>query len=221
MKLAMEYGVYPRWGKALALVFGLMGSISTAETTIVAFGDSLIQGYGLAQGDGFVPQMQAWLEAEGAEVQLINAGVSGDTTMGGLSRAAWTLSPDVDAMIVTLGGNDFLRGLDPAASKANLAGIIEVAQQAGVEVLLTGMQAPGNFGPGYKQQFDAMYGTLAEEYDTLLVESFFLAFEGEDIAEMQDLMQADGLHPNKEGVGQIVAALGPYVLDLIAKIEAN
>ena len=219
MSIAKQYGIVSRGSKALALVFGLIGSVSQAETTLVAFGDSLIHGYGLAQGDGFVPQLQDWLTAQGQEVTVINAGVSGDTTKGGLSRIAWTLTPEVDAMIVTLGGNDFLRGLDPAASKANIAGIVETAQAQGVEVMLTGMQAPGNYGPDYKTAFDGLYAEIAAESGALLAESFFEGLSSDDPAALQKYLQADGLHPNREGVALIVAALGPQVLELLARSE--
>jgi acyl-CoA thioesterase-1 len=218
MSNANPYGIASRASKALAVVFGLIGSVSAAETTIVAFGDSLIHGYGLPQGEGFVPQMQAWLTAQGQDVTVINAGVSGDTTMGGLSRVAWTLTPEVDAMIVTLGGNDFLRGLDPAASKANIQGIVETAKAQGVEVLLTGMQAPGNYGPDYKASFDALYSEVAIANDALLAESYFAGLPSNDPADLQALMQADGIHPNKEGVALIVAALGPHVLELLERV---
>ena len=219
MSIAKQYGIVSRRSKALALVFGLIGSVSQAETTLVAFGDSLIHGYGLAQGDGFVPQLQDWLTAQGQDVTVINAGVSGDTTKGGLSRIAWTLTPEVDAMIVTLGGNDFLRGLDPAASKANIAGIVETAQAQGVEVMLTGMQAPGNYGPDYKTAFDGLYAEIAAETGALLAESFFEGLSSDDPAALQKYLQADGLHPNREGVALIVAALGPQVLELLARSE--
>lgn len=219
MSIAKQYGIVSRRSKALALVFGLIGSVSQAETTLVAFGDSLIHGYGLAQGDGFVPQLQDWLTAQGQDVTVINAGVSGDTTKGGLSRIAWTLTPEVDAMIVTLGGNDFLRGLDPAASKANIAGIVETAQAQGVEVMLTGMQAPGNYGPDYKTAFDGLYAEIAAESGALLAESFFEGLSSDDPAALQKYLQADGLHPNREGVALIVAALGPQVLELLARSE--
>lgn len=219
MSVASQYGFAAWRSKALAAVFGLIGSVSAAETTIVAFGDSLIHGYGLAQGDGFVPQMQAWLTAQGQDVTVVNAGVSGDTTKGGLSRVAWTLTPEVDAMIVTLGGNDFLRGLDPAASKANIAGIVETAKSQGVEVLLTGMQAPGNYGPAYKEAFDALYGEVATANDALLAESYFAGLPSEDPAELRALMQADGIHPNRDGVALIVQALGPHVLELISRVD--
>lgn len=219
MSIAKQYGIAPGWGKALAVVFGLTGSVSVAETTIVAFGDSLIHGYGLAQGDGFVPQLQDWLDAQGAAAKVINAGVSGDTTMGGLSRIAWTLTPEVDAMIVTLGGNDFLRGLDPHASKANISGIVQIAKEQGVEVMLTGMQAPGNYGPDYKTVFDGLYGEVATEFETLLADSYFAGLPSDDPAELGAFMQADGLHPNREGVRLIVESLGPQVLDLIQRAE--
>ena len=122
-------------------------------------------------------------------------------------------------MIVTLGGNDFLRGLDPAASKANIAGIVETAQAQGVEVMLTGMQAPGNYGPDYKTAFDGLYVEIAAESGALLAESFFEGLSSDDPAALQKYLQADGLHPNREGVALIVAALGPQVLELLARSE--
>jgi acyl-CoA thioesterase-1 len=126
----------------LALGFGLIAGAAHAEpVTIAALGDSLTAGYGLPNGDGFVPQMQAWLDANGAEVTLLNAGVSGDTTAGGLSRTDWTLTPDVDGMLLALGGNDYLRGLDPALSRTNLDGILTKAAAADVDAMLIGLTA--------------------------------------------------------------------------------
>ncbi|MEX0309274.1 MAG: GDSL-type esterase/lipase family protein, partial [Tateyamaria sp.] len=123
-----------------AIVLTLWAGLAAAEpVTIAALGDSLTQGYGLPIEQGFVPQLQAWLTQAGHDVQVINAGVSGDTTQGGLSRVAWTLTPDVDAMIVALGGNDLLRGIGPEVSRANLDGIVQAATEAGVEVLVIGM----------------------------------------------------------------------------------
>ncbi len=188
--------------------------------TIAALGDSLTQGYGLNDGEGFVPQMQDWLDLHGVKTVVLNAGVSGDTTAGGLSRVGWTLTPEVDAMIVTLGGNDLLRGIDPEASRQNLDGILKAAQEAGVPVLLVGMEAPGNYGPDYKATFEAIYPDLAEKYGTLYG-GFFLdpiskrMQAGEDIS---DLMQADGLHPSPDGVKLVVDALGPKVLELIGRM---
>lgn len=189
-----------------------------AESVIAALGDSLTQGYGLPRDEGLVPRLEAWLRARGADVRVLNAGVSGDTTAGGLSRIDWTLTDDVDAVIVALGGNDLLRGIDPASSRDNLEGIIEAAVAANAEVLLVGISAPGNYGPEYKADFDAIYPDLAREHDTLLAPSFFdvLESEGRDIA-LARYMQPDGIHPNAAGVTLIVEALGPMVLDLVGR----
>lgn len=192
-------------------------ALSAEPVTIAALGDSLTQGFGLPEAAGFVPQLQAWLDAQGADVVLINAGVSGDTTRGGLSRVAWTLTPEVDAMIVALGGNDLLRGIDPALSRTNIEGILQVAQGAGVEVMLVGMEAPGNYGPDYKAQFDALYPELAAQYGAVFYDSFFAAFDGQaDVpAELGAFIQPDGIHPSAAGVAEIVAHMGPTVLELI------
>ena len=184
--------------------------------TIAALGDSLTAGYGLPQGDGFVPQMQAWLEGQGADVSLINAGVSGDTTAGGLSRVAWTLSPDVDAMIVNLGGNDFLRGIDPAVSRSNLEQILAQGQAAEVEMLLIGLSVGANYGADYRDQFAAMYADLAADYGILFYPDYAAALRAAAASqsEMADYLQPDGIHPNAAGVKMIVEDLGPLVLEL-------
>ena len=211
--------------KAWILIVFLMSAVAArAETvTIAALGDSLTQGYGLVEQDGFVPQLQRWLEGQGADVRLINAGVSGDTTAGGAARVAWTLTPEVDAMIVALGGNDLLRGIDPAVSRANIEAILQVAKAQGVDVLLVGMEAPGNYGADYKAQFDAIYPDLSEAYGTLYLDSFFAGFgdEAENPAQLRDVMQSDGIHPNADGVAQIVEGIGPKVLDLIARAGSS
>ena len=219
------YGAKPRLRNLILPLFLCVAPLATvakAQTlTIAALGDSLTQGYGLPEEDGFVPQMQAWLQAQGADVRLINAGVSGDTTAGGLSRVAWTLTPDVDVMIVALGGNDFLRGIDPATSRANLSGILEAAQAQAVPVLLVGIEATGNYGPEYRADFNAMYPDLATEFDTGLYPDFFagLRVGGEMAAARATYLQDDGIHPNAEGVAMIVAAMGPAVLELVAAGE--
>jgi acyl-CoA thioesterase-1 len=202
-----------------ALAFA--GAARAEPVTIAALGDSLTQGYGLVEEQGFVPQLQRWLDAQGAEARLINAGVSGDTTAGGAARVAWTLTPDVDAMIVALGGNDLLRGIDPAVARANLDAILATAQAQGVPVLLIGMRAPGNYGPDYKEAFDAIYPDLAAQYGTLYLDNFFAGFgdAATDPAQATPLMQGDGIHPNAEGVARIVAEVGPHVLDLIARAD--
>ena len=187
---------------------------------VVAFGDSLTQGYGLQVKDGFVPQLQAWADAQGLEVALSNAGVSGDTTAGGLSRAAWTLTPDVEAMIVTLGGNDVLRGIDPAVSRANLHGILSEAKAADVAVLLIGMKAPGNFGPDYKAEFDGMYPELAEEFNAVFLDSFFAGLGDaiNDPVALGPYMQRDAIHPNTDGVALIVQGVGPKLAELLERV---
>ena len=205
----------------LALLVGALALPVAARAepvTIAALGDSLTAGYGLAPSQGFVPRLQAWLDARGADARVINAGVSGDTTAGGLSRVGWTLTDDVDAMIVALGGNDFLRGLDPAASRANLDGILAAADAKGVEVLLVGLDAGSNYGPAYEAAFDGMYAALAEAHGALLVPDWFEALRapGAPLSDALGTLQRDGIHPNAAGVERIVADLGPRVLELIA-----
>ena len=192
--------------------------------TIVALGDSLTAGYGLADASqGLVPVLEGWLKARGHEVVVQNAGVSGDTTAGGLARIGWALGPEAEALVVTLGGNDLLRGIDPAASRRNLDGILKEAEARDLPVLLVAMKAPGNFGPDYKAAFDAMYGELADQYGALLAEDFFAGLRAagadpSDPASLAAFMQADGLHPNPEGVRLIVEGIGPKVEDLLAKV---
>ncbi|MDP2085339.1 MAG: arylesterase [Gemmobacter sp.] len=207
----------------LCLTLGLAVSVAAEPLKLVALGDSLTQGYGLSGDDGFVPQLQAWLKAQGRDVIVINAGVSGDTTAGGLSRLDWTLSEPADAMIVTLGGNDLLRGIDPANSKANLDVILSKAAERGLPVLLMPMEAPGNYGPAYKTAFDAMYADLAAQHGALLGEAFLKPLvRGEsDLTLMRDLMQSDGIHPNAAGVAKIVEGMGPKVLELLDTVGAS
>ena len=210
----------------IGLAFALAAGASQAdEVVIAALGDSLTQGYGLSVEQGFVPQLQAWLDGQGAEVRLINAGVSGDTTAGGLARVGWTLTPDVEGIIVALGGNDLLRGLDPVQARGNIEGILQASAAAEVEVLLVGMQAPGNFGAAYKAAFDALYPELAEAYGSVFLESFFAGVMKDGVlpppADLRAFLQADGIHPNAEGVQRIVEGFGPKVLTLIAQIEGG
>jgi acyl-CoA thioesterase-1 len=192
--------------------------------TIVALGDSLTAGYGLEDpSQGLVPQLEAWLRANGADVVVENAGVSGDTTAGGLARIGWALGPEADALIVTLGGNDLLRGLDPSEARRNLDAILQEAAARNLPVLLVGLKASANFGPEYKAAFDAMYPELAASYGALLAEDFFAGLRSAgadpgDPASMAAFMQADGIHPNPEGVRLIVEGLGPKVAELVAKI---
>ncbi len=208
----------------IALIFSVAvpGGAALAEpVTVVALGDSLTAGYGLTPEEGLVPQLEGWLRASGQDVIVQNAGVSGDTTAGGVSRLDWALGPDADALIVTLGGNDMMRGLPPEEVGRNLTAILAQAQARGLPVLLVGMQAPTNFGPDYKAAFDALYPALADQHGALLLPDFFDGFraagaEPGDPASFSVWMQADGIHPNAEGVKLIVQSLGPKVLELLA-----
>ncbi|MEM6498854.1 MAG: arylesterase [Pseudomonadota bacterium] len=201
------------------LVLAISPAAATEPVTILALGDSLTQGFGLVPNDGFVPQLDRWLQDQGAVVEIVNAGVSGDTTAGGAARVEWSLTPEVDAMIVALGGNDLLRGLDPDEARRNLSAILDVASEKNLPVLLVGMEAPGNFGPDYKASFDAMYPDLATAYDTLLFPNFFEGLGEEDFAALQPFFQDDGIHPNAQGVQRIVDAMGPAVLELLKRAK--
>lgn len=183
----------------------------------MALGDSLTQGYGLPEGDGLVPQLQAWLTAQGEDVTVINAGVSGDTTAGGLSRLDWSLTPETDALMVILGGNDLLRGLPPEEARANLDAILAGADKRDLPVLLVPMEATTNYGAEYKAAFDGMYAELAAQHGALLGQPYFAALGAASPAAMADYMQPDGIHPNRDGVAKIVTALGPEVQKLLAK----
>lgn len=209
---------------ALAVALAAAASAAAAEpVTIAALGDSLTQGYGLPEADGFVPQLQTWLRANGApEVTLINAGVSGDTTAGGLARVDWTLTEDVDAVLVELGGNDLLRGIDPAETRRNLDGILDGIGARGLPVLLAGLPAPANYGAEYQASFDAIFPDLAAEHDAILYPNFLAGLgAGRDLGAVRDLLQPDGIHPTAEGVAAVVAAIGPSVLDLVAAAEQD
>ncbi len=230
--VATRYGVLPRCGKGRlvwAALFGvllmLLPQTGVAQVQVVALGDSLTQGYGLPQGEGFVPQLQNWINEQGFDAQVVNAGVSGDTTAGGLSRIDWTLTPDVDAVIVALGGNDLLRGIPPATSRANLEAILQKISARNLPVLLVGLPAPNNYGPAFQAEFDAIYPDLAAQYETSLVLDFLgpiaAAAESNRQEALSDLMQPDGIHPNAKGVALVVEALGPEVANLIARAEAG
>ena len=217
---SLVYGLrYAARNLALILVFPTAGFAE--PVTIAALGDSLTQGYGLKQEQGFVPQLENWLRQNGADVVVLNAGVSGDTTAGGLARIGWTLTDDVDAVIVALGGNDLLRGLDPALSKSNLDEILAQVTARDLPAMLVGLKAPGNYGTDYQKSFDAIYPELAEKYDAVLQEDFLAGLRVLDDpdATRQNYMQADAIHPNAEGVSLIVEALGPAVLQLVTRAK--
>ena len=197
----------------LMVILAMTAPASAAETQrVLMLGDSLTAGYGLGPGDGLVDQLQKRADDTGLSVRFINAGVSGDTTKGGLARLDWALAEGADKAVVALGGNDMLRGLSPADSFQNLRGILERLRQDKIEVLLAGMLAPANMGVEYQTDFDALYPALAEEFDVIYM-PFFL----EDVALVPRLNQPDGLHPNREGVAIMVDNMMPYIAALVAK----
>ena len=226
----LSYGALAGWGKvwtvfvvALTMFVMPLQAQQTRELplSIVAFGDSLTQGYGLMDDEGFVPQMREWLAAQDETVRVVNAGVSGDTTAGGLSRIEWTLTPDVHGMILALGGNDLLRGLDPALTRANIEGILQVAAKTDVPVLLVGMQAPSNYGPEFKADFEAIWPELADTYGVLYFDNFFKELGESDLSAARQYFQPDGIHPNAEGAALIVKAMGPAVQALITEAQTR
>ncbi len=191
-------------------------AISGADTVrILALGDSLTAGYGLREADGFPAQLETALRTRGFDVDIINAGASGDTTSGGLARLDWTLAESPDAVILELGANDGLRGIDPALTRANLGTMLEKLKAKQLPVLLTGMYAPPNFGADYVDRFNRIYPELAAEYAVTLY-PFFL----EGVAADPELNQADGIHPTREGVAVIVRNILPHVTELIAQARS-
>lgn len=185
-------------------------AIAAEPKTIVAFGDSLIAGYGLPPQDAFPAQLEQALRAAGRQVRVVNAGVSGDTSAAGLARLDWSVSDQPNLMLVNLGSNDMLRGLDPAAAERNLDALLARLKQRNIPVLLTGMFAARNLGEAYVQQFESMYPRLAQKYAATLY-PFFL----DGVALDPALNQADGIHPNAAGVKIIVAKMLPTVLQAL------
>lgn len=183
---------------------------------IVAFGDSLTAGFGLAAADAFPVRLEAALKARGHAVEVANAGVSGDTTAGGLARVDWAVPDGTDAVVLELGANDALQGRDPAQARANLDAIVSRLKAKGTEVLITGMRAPRNLGEPYAARFDPIFGDLAAKYGTLHY-PFFL----DGVALDPALNLGDGIHPNAKGVGIIVERILPEVEALVRRVEAR
>lgn len=184
--------------------------IAADPVVITMLGDSITAGYGLAAGEAPPARLQAWLAANGLAARVINAGVSGDTTAGGRARLDWVLAEQPDYLIVALGANDVLRGLDPAAARANLDAILTEAQARGIPVLLVGMLAAPNLGPDYAAAFNPIYAALAASHDVPLY-PFLL----DGVAMRPDLNQGDGLHPNAAGAAVLAERLGPTVLEFV------
>ena len=201
--------------RAIGLVLGLatacFSGAAAAPVSIVALGDSLTAGYGLGPGETFPEQLQAALEARGHDASVANAGVSGDTASDGLARLEWSVPAEADIVIVALGANDALRGIDPAVTRQALADILDKFRARGQAVLLAGMMSPRNLGDEYAAEFDAIFPDLAREYEVPLY-PFFL----EGVATDAALNQADGLHPTAAGVARMVEGILPQLEELIA-----
>ena len=183
---------------------------------IAAFGDSLTAGYGLPAAAAFPVQLQRALAAKGRKVIIENAGVSGDTTQAGLDRLDWSIADGVDGVIVELGANDALRGLDPEQTRAALEGIILRLKERKISVMLAGMRAPPNLGQQYTSRFDRIFADLAEKHGLVLY-PFFL----DGVAADRALNQPDGIHPTAEGVGVIVGRILPTVEKFLDSIRPS
>lgn len=183
---------------------------------IVALGDSLMAGYGLAEKEGFPAKLQAALRAKGHDVEVINAGVSGDTASGGLARLDWSVPKDAAAVILELGANDALRAVNPAETRKALDEALRRLRERKLEVLLAGMLAPPNMGAEYSTAFDRIYPELALKHGVMLY-PFFL----DGVAAVEKLNQRDGIHPTAAGIDVIVERILPSVEKLIAQTRAN
>jgi acyl-CoA thioesterase-1 len=219
----------PPYGEGAAISQGRRGLILTvclivtmlppafaAPLRLLVLGDSLTAGYGLPHEDGFQAVLAAALQARGLGVTIIDGSVSGDTSAGGLARLDWVLAGGADAAIVELGANDGLRGLEPAEMGRNLTAILDRLAAKHVKVLLSGMYPPANFGPDYTRAFRAVFDLLGQR-PGVLYDPFFL----DGVALEPGLVQADGMHPNAQGVVRIVQRLLPLVLRLLGEVRAS
>jgi acyl-CoA thioesterase-1 len=204
-------------GRVSRVVFALLLLASpaiAAPVKILAIGTSLTQGYGLPPGTELTTLLESRLKAKGIDATVINAGVSGDTSAGGLARIDWSLADHPDAAMVELGSNDALRGTPPSETEKNLSAILSKLKAAHMPVLLLGMKVPRNLGPEYAAQFDAIYPKLAKQYDTL-----FYPFVLDGVAMNPKLNQADGIHPNPAGEKILADRLFPDVLKLAQMVK--
>lgn len=200
----------------LAAFLALTVPTRAEPVTILALGDSLTAGYGLEPGEGFPAQLEEALQGAGYDVRIIDAGVSGDTSSGGLARLDWSLDPATDAVIVELGGNDALRGIDPGVTRASLDGILQNLADRDLPVLLAGMIAPPNMGAAYGEAFNPIYADLLQTYDVILY-PFFL----DGVAGNPELNLPDRIHPTAEGIDLIVERILPYVEELLSRVAAD
>ena len=187
----------------------------SGEIRILAFGASIVEGYGLPASESLPVRIEAALDAQGFDATVVNAGVSGDTTAAGLSRLGWTLGEPYDLAILALGSNDALRAIEPEQTRANLDAMLTQFADAKLPVLLVGMYAPRNLGADYVAEFDAIYADLAEQHGVAL-----MPFLLENVALQLELNQSDGIHPNAAGVAVIVETMLPYLLPLVEQVAA-
>ena len=195
-----------------SLPWGALALAADAPVRIVALGDSLTAGFGLSADAAFPVRLQKALTAKGLAVEISNAGVSGDTVSGGLARLDWSVPEGTDAVILELGANDMLRGIDPKLTRQALEEIVRRLSARGVPVLLVGMRAAANLGNDYRRAFEALYSDLAGRYDLVLYPFFLDGVAGE-----AGLNQSDGLHPTAAGVDAIVARILPKVEELVRR----
>jgi acyl-CoA thioesterase-1 len=198
------------------MMLGAPAHAAERPVRIVVLGDSLSAGAGLSAQDALPARLERALKAKGIAVAIENAGVSGDTATGGLSRVDWSVADGTDAVILELGANDALRGSDPKATRAALDAIIRRLKERRIAVLLAGMLAPRNYGPDYVQAFDAIYPELAAAHDLV-----FYPFILDGVAGDRALNQPDGLHPTAAGVDVMVTRMLPKVEELIARVKAG
>ena len=220
-RLPSAYGAFARSATGLVLAVwvlavGLAGPAAARPIRLVAFGDSLMAGYNLPDADAFPTRLQAALKAQGRDVEVVNAGVSGDTTADGLARLDWTLGDGADAVILELGANDMLRGLDPKLTAGNLDKMLDALKAKHVKVLLAGMRAPPSMGTDYGQAFAAIYPALAKRYGVPLYPFFLDGVIGD-----RKLHLPDQLHPTGEGVDVIVQRILPDVDKLLDGVAAK
>jgi acyl-CoA thioesterase-1 len=210
------YGRRALGAKALAcLALGLPGPAAARSLRIVMLGDSITAGFGLARGEAPPAQIERLLRDAGRDVRILDAGVSGDTTAGGRARLDWALADSPDGMIVALGGNDGLRGIEPRVTRANLADILDRLAARRVPALLAGMLAPPNLGAEYGREFAAVFADLAAERPGVLFYPFLL----EGVAADPALNLPDRIHPNARGAAELARRMAPHVLRLVARIE--
>ena len=212
--------LFKGWLRIVALLGSVLlagaGTVLAGPVKIVGFGDSLMAGYQLGPGESFPEKLQAALTAKGLDVEVIGAGVSGDTTSGGLARLDWSVPDGTDLVILELGANDMLRGIAPDLTEKNLDSMLARLRDRNIGVLLAGMLAAPNLGPDYAQAFNGLYDRLAQKYDVPLYPFFLDGVAGE-----RSLVQSDGMHPTAEGIDIMVERMLPTVEKVIDASSGN